>query len=217
MQANKIKTGRKTVILKINFGLGNQLFLYAAGYALSRRLDAQLWMLFNEDTTKNVFIAQERSYSLDFFDVKYDFIIDEKEFLKIKSYTRVTEENFFEIGDINSRYFLIDDCFESEIYFINYKDEILKLFEFKDINIFNKPKIREFTQRIDNSHSVAVHIRRGDFKKDPSRIIPTSYQILTMQRLKQYIKRPKYFIFSDDPCLIKDMFLNLKDVSLVSD
>ncbi len=65
-------------------------------------------------------------------------------------------------------------------------------------------------------NSVAVHIRRGDFKQQSFRVLPITYYARAMQNFSQQ-KDVKFYIFTDDPAFVKGCFANLANVKVVSD
>ena len=57
------------IITKISDGFGNQLFMYACGYAASRRLSTKLALDLTYLSTNNL-----RNYELDKLNIVYDII-----------------------------------------------------------------------------------------------------------------------------------------------
>ncbi len=63
---------------------------------------------------------------------------------------------------------------------------------------------------------MAVHVRRGDFKQQSFRMLPLTYYVKAMQQFSQQ-KNVKFFIFTDDPAFVKECFMNLANIQVVSD
>lgn len=61
---------------------------------------------------------------------------------------------------------------------------------------------RIWLDRIRQSNSVCLHVRRGDYlEPDPSgysRICPTSYYDRAIELIRQRLRNPQFYIFSDD-------------------
>ena len=57
---------KKTLIVRIGEGLGNQLFMYANAYSLSKKFDYTLYLDNESGFLKN---GRSRSYNLDIFDI----------------------------------------------------------------------------------------------------------------------------------------------------
>ena len=167
------------VELNNNLGLGNQFFIYAYAYALSKR-ENQKMIIFSR--MNHPF----RKYILD------DFCLDEKMIVKVyrldKIHNRVIWRGISWFGKhihklFGKKYFYINEnnkenrvfkeipCglknywlkgnFECYRYFHQYRSLLIKQYVYKEKV---QDETREFLKVIDNdSWSVALHIRRGDF------------------------------------------------------
>ena len=89
--------------------------------------------------------------------------------------------------------------FESAKYFDNYKNDLKKMFKPK------KPILdsnKDFYEKINNTTSVCVTIRRGDFlsskNKDKFYSCDEKYFEDAINVIKTKVKNPKFFVFSDD-------------------
>lgn len=89
---------------------------------------------------------------------------------------------------------LLDGYFQSPLYFNHHKDHIIKLFTDNDIY---KKISDEWYDKLKNS--VSIHIRRGDYLKNPNH-----HPFVGLQYIRQSIKYfddkniDKFFVFSDD-------------------
>jgi hypothetical protein len=207
------------IVIKIFGGLGNQMFQYAFGKALSRKLKTDLYLdltWFENNTTSTI-----REFQLDLFNTDY-FIADVR---TINSYkpliykvlnialihlnlgTLQVPKYFIENRfSFNYRVNLIDkNCYvngywQSEKYFIGYKNELIKEFELKGILLEDLNK--SLLNQIENTESVALHIRRSDFNTNRNKNIhgtlPSTYYQESMKFMDSNFKDPYYFIFSDD-------------------
>ena len=168
----------KKLIVRIANGLGNQLFIYASAYALAKQLNREL--LIDE---KSGFLNEERKikYELSYFNIssklsenKYKFdnqLKNIKRFL-LKKIDKISKTKKFLIEDRNNKkvtefsnnylkqsykdVVFLEGYFQSEKYFINYRNNIIQEFSFKDqIKTHNL----ELQKMILNSNSILVHIR----------------------------------------------------------
>ena len=73
---NFFKYGKK-LIVRIAEGLGNQLFMYANGYALSKDLN---YVLYNDDKSGFIKTKNFRNYYLDRFNLSSQIISDDEKF-----------------------------------------------------------------------------------------------------------------------------------------
>jgi len=172
------------VTMRIKGGLGNQLFQYASGYSLARRLGQNL----NLDIS---FFPNQtlRGYKLGSLNIDSGEIVDCSSLpvllklvkdkrgnkiirilnrrvvsagkgwkLLIETRPKLTEEFFTIDGDK----IFVDGYFQSEMYFKKYRMELLRQltpkYEAED-------EYLEALRMIKKENSVAVHVRRGDFLK----------------------------------------------------
>ena len=96
----------------------------------------------------------------------------------------------------------LDGYWQSWKYFNNYSDIIKKDFtiKLKYLNTID----RNLLTQIENSNSVALHVRRGDYvnNKDVNKflgICDKSYYESAIEFIKNKVVDPRFYIFSDDP------------------
>lgn len=212
------------VIMRIKGGLGNQLFQYASGYALAKRLNQKL--VFDPSFTANM---TARGYKLPLLQVDTDEVIYTEQLpqkvnrlknLYINKACRVLniskhncgkfvywletrderQPDFFTI-QVENLY--VDGYFQSEEYFKQYRTELLKQiqpkYELEDeyLKVLND---------IQKCNSVAVHVRRSDFKKDNCEfhyLLDESYYKRAIEKIRSSVKNPTFFWFSDDMNWVK--------------
>lgn len=191
------------VITKLYGGLGNQMFQYAAGLVLSRRLDSRLYVdttWFSEQKPDHI---TKREFELDIFGIK-DENLRMKDIIKlrIRPPTKLSDEFFIYLDKFNKTTgnVLLDGYWQNYKYYENYKKTIADIFTFPE----NKSKKnREMISRIKECQSVAVHVRRGDYvnvKKtnDFHGIATLEYYKSSITRMGKKVNKPHYFVFSDD-------------------
>lgn len=203
---------RDVVFVKLDSGIGNQMFQFAAAYNLARIIDADLKIVVSSNENANLRDPNDRKYRIN----KQDFHLDgidvvSEEELNKEPFTFVWEGNSFHDLKGKGR-ILIASFFESEIFFKEHAKNIKKIFSLKKINT---PFIRKFLPQIRACNSVAIHIRRGDFRNFQDRMIPLTYYMQAMQHFSK-LNNVKFFVFSDDAAFARDCFSNLKNVVIVS-
>lgn len=202
------------IVLKLNGGLGNQMFQYACGRAVSIKKEVPLFVDCTSFPDKN-----GRKYSLDGFNVKVD-VADKQLLNKFKG--SLTAGFFKKMGiNIHSQY----ECyFEKELFVFN--PEIFEMGDnlhldgywqnekyFKDIkntlyedftlrSILSKKGIL-IKERIEKSNAVALHIRRGDYvsNSETNRVhgaLGLNYYEKAIDIISKKIDSPHFFVFSDD-------------------
>ncbi|CAL8117886.1 unnamed protein product [Orchesella dallaii] len=193
------------VLVRTKGGIGNQLFQYACSYALSKDLNRTLytWFIPSRDPATRQFHPGNREFVLDHFNIPIDNIVDKT--TRINGLASVNDKDLLERTFRNSSNFLRQsDYCQSEVYWEKYKDEIKSIFQPR-LEAINLPKLQKFIDRIKNSESVAVHVRRGDFTKPNLNYfyVPISYQRKAIRKMVKILEsrgktNPIFFVFSDD-------------------
>jgi len=191
------------MIIKIIGGLGNQMFQYAYGRNLElsgRKVVFDVSFFQGNKAKKDV----ARNFKLDKFNIqtKIEFSGESHGFLdlwnKVKRY----------LG------FKVDLYYQNEKYFINISDNIRQEFTLKkELSV----KAKEILQKINNSNSVSLHVRHGDYVLDKKTNMfhgtcDLDYYGKAMSLIKEKVDSPVFFVFSDDIAWTKD---NLKGSEFV--
>lgn len=115
-------------------------------------------------------------------------------------------QGYIELRKTNAKNKILIGYFESEKYFNGIRDKLLE--EFTPI----EPEIREnkkLYEAIRKSNSVCITIRRGDFVSDENTrknhyICTPGYFYKAINRAKEILEDPKFFVFSDDVEWVKN-------------
>ena len=202
-------------IVKLQGGLGNQMFQYAAARGISNEFiyfDHSTLEQNNSDTEhftarnyelgifKNIKAHKASSYQVKLFTDSSIFFKIPRFFLKPLFIKQKENEYilFPERFRFKFRYF--DGYFQSEKYFKHIQKQLLSEFEFPPFDIKNESLK---TQIINTPNSVSIHIRRGDYLKSPfifdvHGVLPLSYYYNAWQILQSTYSKLSIFIFSDD-------------------
>ena len=121
--------------------LGNQMFQYAFGYALSRYYDCELYL------QKNKYTKIDEYFNID---TKKDNYIWDK-LIKEKEHYKENDEKKLECLEPGN--YLIDGCYQDENCFKLYKQEIKSIFKLPKFDI--------------SKNDLVLHIRRGDYVNNP--------------------------------------------------
>ena len=218
---------KKTLTINVIGGLGNQMFQFAFGYAVSKENNANIRLDLSGFNTYGL-----RDYELGLFNVeenpelksKYDFLLNR---LNGKQNTILSKANrkmlrwllrftrfYFQEKEafvFDQRVFniTIDTYFygywQNEKYFNKYRKELLEIFMLKNIH----SKTNEYLHQIINSEAVSLHVRRGDYvtNMNTNSVHGTCdleyYKRAVMEVLKSK-QQAHFFIFSDDIDWAKD-------------
>jgi hypothetical protein len=209
------------IIVKIYGGMANQLFQYAAGYALAKyhnvalKLDISYFQEMNEDT--------KREFELSKFPIDYTIATQEEidQVFKFRSMDYAWNkliplgkkrfygekkpgyyDSFFNLGDT----VYLRGYFQSEKYFAKHKQLIIEQFK---INTVNFKHLLPQAQTLSNSNSVALHIRLGDYLNPTLSGIMAPFNLDYYKKaialIKQKISNPSFYIFSDQINLAKEL------------
>lgn len=214
------------VTVKIYGGLGNQLFQYAAGYALAQRLNVPLALdksFYEKDKFRDFLLAELKapweSYDPSKHGMPYESGIHglwDRLLAKAKGFPTLPKvrEKFFHFNkpyDKVEQASYLDGYWQSERYFKDYKQSLKKVLQFKDHLKFSQHPL---SQEIKEQNSIAIHIRRSDYThKINQKLFYTcseDYYKKALSHLEPYLQEAVFYLFSDDPEWVKDHFAWLK-------
>lgn len=192
---------RKKIIVNLIGGVGNQMFQYALGYALARKLGAVLYCdisAYKEYKIRNFELKKFKS------EIKIALEEDVLELCKKRFWgrTKFSEKSL----KFNSRFLKIKSSaylkgyFQSEKYFLDVKDEILDLFSFSDLNFIQN---RDLLNEIKKTNSVSINLRLCEYVNNPEvakihYVCTKKYYENALTEIKKRVEKPKFFVFSDD-------------------
>ncbi|WP_036303332.1 alpha-1,2-fucosyltransferase [Methylotenera sp. L2L1] len=213
------------VISNIIGGLGNQMFQYAAGRALSIKCGSNLQLdisgfanyelhqgfelqrIFNCNTeiasksnVRNVLGWQSLSF------VRRIILRSNMQKLRCKPF--VVEPHFYYWSGIRN---LTEDCYlygywQSENYFVDVAARIREDFTFK---LPMQNNNAELAVHINNVNAVSLHVRRGDYVNNTTTyaLCSSDYYKAAIEYIAGRVEQPHFYIFSDDIAWVKN---NLK-------
>ena len=172
------------LIVRIAEGLGNQLFMYAHAYALSKEINYKLYI----DNESAYFKKKDiKKYELDYFNISAENIDDNEKFnnyllnfkrnLKKKIDLFLTHKNFliekknnskqtkFYNYDLNklSKKVYVEGHFESEKYFEKYKVDLKNEFDVLDSSKYQNNKY--YNNILSNNKIVSICVRQNRYSE----------------------------------------------------
>ncbi len=204
---------RSSVTVKLSGGLGNQLFQYAAGRALAIRQDAGLYL-----DTRFFSKGRHREFALADFHIAgaiapsglggflhraMDGLVSGRA-VKFKEHQFTFDSAVLSLaGNV-----FLDGYFQSEKYFADVAHHIRR--ELTPIKGFSS-SAEALDHEIDQSESISLHIRRGDYVTNP-RVNRTHgvlgadyYQNAASLIANRCAGNPTVFVFSDDPVWARNL------------
>lgn len=185
-------------LVKLLGGLGNQMFQYAFGQALKGKTIYDIsWYLHLPEG------ATPRNLELQHFNCK----------LNLRENSLINQAEFWVCNKLNKlkKY---DGYFQNEQYFKSIRKQLLRDFSLKEkLNISNE----QILQKIKETESVSVHIRRGDYVR--LRHIHPECSLEYYEKAIRYIldihPNAHFFLFSDDIPWVKKEFKMPKNYDIV--
>jgi len=211
------------VITRLNGGLGNQLFQYAAGRALAERLGVPLKIDLSEFKTYAL-----RRFELNKFNINAEIataeevrgvVVNPSRFQRYASRAAIAMGLVFNNIALREIKFNYDDVFEkirhplylngywqSERYFKPAEKTLRR--ELRLVDALD-PACAKVLAEIQQSAAVSLHIRRGDYVSNPSAaavhgVCPLEYYYSAIKHMAAHVPAPSFFVFSDDPQWAKD-------------
>ncbi len=209
-------------IVSIDGGLGNQMFEYAFFLAMKERFpNSQFYLDMSmlkkethngyeldkvfgieepiaslEDVAKySEYCPDQMKYSrfINFINKFRRLIFGIKQSYIIQEDSTAFYDDYFKLSVLHSYY--LRGVWANALYFEDIREKILQTFMFP--KIYDKRNIL-LKERIENTNSISIHFRMGDYKKYKLEILPESYYINAMDILNSKIVNPCYYVFSDD-------------------
>ena len=237
---------KKKIIVRISNEIGNQLFMYASSYALSKKLNRLLY-LDNETaftSRKNIstyglnnfmisgIIASKKDKFLGVIGYlkrkilkKINLILSKKIFYEEpKNKKKITKysDQIFKMNFSNNLY--VEGYFETEKYFDDFRENILKEFSFLDVDKYIKSP---FYNYLNEKNSVSVCLRQNRYiegrnknnkvnqeKSDNFKLEQIKFINKSIKYIENNVPKPKFYLWSNDFDNI-DMSLFSSDVTKI--
>jgi hypothetical protein len=211
------------IIVKLIGGLGNQMFQYAAARGLAHRNSTFMKLdLYGFETYKirkyqlhcfniveqfatiseiNAFITNSSAKKSVKRQLRFFFGINQTESFYYPS-TSIIEKNlcFSEDAFNQKGHIYLDGYWQSDKYFADIKEVIYRDFSFR---IKPSTSNQRILNQINNSNSISVHIRRGDYINNADFNLvhgtcPSEYYQNAISLINDKVHNPTFFFFSDD-------------------
>lgn len=211
------------VIVDLAGGLGNQLFCYSFGYAVSRKTGSELIL---DTSMQDNGIARELElfnfnvncsrrisylYKTTFLDRALFNKVRKKRAIGVgtqiykEKEPTIYEPEVFDVG--NDTYF--KGNWQSEKYFLEYREELLDLF----VPVYERnDSVKKLIYEMQKSNSVAIHIRRGDYVKIGCEL-PMIYYDKAIETIIETSENDNliFYVFSDDVLFSKQYLESIQE------
>jgi len=203
------------IVVRLQGGLGNQMFQYALGRALQHRRGDELRLDVTYLLGSSVFKWDvPREYDLDVFRIQPAFACIPRLLRRVprrlgeaeavpKRQAFVAEKEFGfhpEILDLTAPNLYLDGYWQSESYFVEIRHELRRAFQPR---MPLSPAGREMAQRIGSVNAVCVNVRRGDYitmasSRNALGFVGEDYYRRGIDWIKAKVEDPWLLINSDD-------------------
>lgn len=212
-----------SIVLRVHSGLGNQMFQYAFGLALSNRTGQKLLLDTSFYPEIDPLYDTPQEFQLDLFNLDYD-VADPAMLQRLtrdlhpkprRALNKLLKKNGLHwrgpshvvaVGNAvhaASRLKIERDTYlngywASECYFRNCKDKIRDSFTLKDEYL--KEADTYLLEQLRQSNSIGIHVRRGAYLDiDYFYNLSMDYYNKAIEYIKLRVRNPLAFIFTDDP------------------
>jgi len=220
------------IVVKVQGGLGNQMFQYALARALAIKNQSEVHI-----DKSAYFLNQLRRFELNKFQCEFSIAgfldrrifdspqnrtLDRKLFGGVYSQIQrrrfadaqprwVKEQNFnFDQSVLSLKPPLyLDGYWQSPKYFSEIQGLLCKEFKLRDATLFEGIT---YLSKARSDSSVAIHFRRGDYVSTPATYefhgsIDLSYYWAAIEVIRSKIAKPQFYVFSDDIAWVRQHFI----------
>lgn len=221
------------IITKLNGGLGNQMWQYAFGRAMQLKYNDELYIDIEE--FRRTYGHEPRHFSLSDLSLPSDVnvlpIEKSSTLLPFKFLQKINREMTTRIARLFNVYWWrkvpyvdlkIKNTKGKKCYFYGYWQSV-RYFDFCEDIIKKELKVKtpvraenqHYEDDIQNSNSVCVHIRRGDFVTEGMIVCDESYYLRGEKYISEHTENPKFFIFTNDKKWVQENIPFTHDVVFV--
>ena len=227
----------RTIIIRLAGGLGNQLFQYAAGKALAKRIHAVLKLDLTWYESPPPGVAR-RLFCLEHFGIR-ELVASPSEVKRYRGrtlYGRALRKVFrrdvrLRIRRVDSAHaywdlrrllrlegIYLDGYWQNERYFADVRKEIRAIYAAHGESAGQSLELR---REIEGSDSIALHVRRGDYAANPALgerfgTCSVAYYEWCLSEAMKGLAHPRVFLFSDDMAWARSSIQLPQDVVVVS-
>jgi len=216
------------IIANIIGGLGNQMFQFAANYALAKFYETELLVdlsdfnnikyksinrdgflldkIFNLNVARSTFFHTFDTLNFSALLLPYKYRIDISK-LNTQFYKEKIAFDFDKklYGFKNPKMYTFG-YWQNERYFISEKFCIKKIFSFN--RNFLSRLSKETEMKLSFENSISIHVRRGDYVHNNTynkiyRLCDDEYFKNAISIIKKYVPFPVFYVFTDDPYWVK--------------
>lgn len=206
------------IITKLNGGIGNQMFQYAAAYSISKFRHQRILL-----SVSNIKNDSQRDFKLDQFQIEHSALIDNSSMnlfvrimgirivnkvfrlLQIRNirffeWLYILESNFnypkYMLFTLETNNVCIDGYWQDYKIFDAHSEKIKDQLKLKNIPDY----IKKIAGTLGGNSCVSIHIRRGDYldPKNKRLRVNKKYYLRAISYIKESVASPMFYVFTDD-------------------
>ena len=187
------------VVVELQGGLGNQLFGWAAGYVLSRKLKCDLLLDCSQLTNRGYQLGHfEFSRELQYLENSSGWLKKLSGKIKYDVFEEQSHNFDMRFEKIHTPH-ILRGYFQSWKYHVPLESELYS----KVTNLIEESvQLKSLQNQIEFSECVAIHVRRGDYKdlQMVHGIVESNYYQRALEEMSRiYHGKLPYVVFSDEP------------------
>jgi hypothetical protein len=219
------------IITKLMGGLGNQMFQYACGRAASLRCRAELWL--DASSISDPQLQTPRQYGLHVFNIAARLVTAEEVACRLESGSTKLAQDWTRVmrgvADVTSVTHVLEPHFhfapailtagdniylegywQSEKYFLDQEETIRHDFTLR--REIKARMNRDLYSHVEQCESVSLHIRRSDYVSNEGinrvhGLCSLEYYQHCVELITARVRKPVFFLFSDDPDWVRKNFI----------
>ncbi len=220
----------KAIGVRLYGGIGNQMFQFAAGLAMAKRLGADLYCDSSHFGAKNSRPDRPlglRAFGLDWIEGRVPPFGRRRE---LASFLRLVPDRFrgaarLRVGfgydprfeEVNETCALVG-YFQSWRYFRGHEDAVRVAFDVTRLPVINTDADAAIRSA---RNPVAVHVRRGDYASTPEMIanfglLEADYYAGARLEIEKRVAAPTYFLFSDEMPRAREVLSDWQDLTPIA-
>lgn len=199
-------------LIKVTGGLGNQMFIYAFYLKMKQRYP-KVRIDLSDMVHYNVHYGYEMHRVFNLPHTEFCINQTAKKILEFLFFKTILErkQDPTTLKAFEKKYYwpfiYFKGFYQSERFFSDIKDEVRKAFTF-DLRNINEKSLNTMKQIDMDDNAVSLHIRRGDYLQPKhwattGSVCQLPYYQNAIAEINKRIKKPSYYVFSDDMAWVK--------------
>lgn len=189
---------KKSAVIKLYAGLGNQIFQYVYGQYLSKQ---GIKIKFLQDTKVDDFSLIFKTDTQTIGQCTYIKTDNSLHIITLKIFYKYIQRNYY------------TGYYQDKKYALDLKSEMQNILKFKNEEVY---KATAEYKSIESSKAVSLHIRGGDYLCEPkyAHVCTSTYYKNAVEKIMQKVHNPQFFIFTNDKAFAQNILADM-DIQVI--